>query len=110
MASSLLWCLCAHRAPPPSRSMRQSTSFLEPEAISAFPEEARAAIYQVMSLRRDVRHFQAEIDVDPAALERVLGAAHLAPSVGFSQPWGFIVIRDRRVRERIRESFLKCRD
>src|SRR5262249_40138215 len=32
-----------------------------------------------------------------------------SPSVGFSQPWGFIIVRDRDVRERIRQSFLRCR-
>ncbi len=85
-------------------------TFLEPEAIGAFPEEARRAVYDVMSLRRDIRHFRAGVDVEPAALDRILGAAHLAPSVGFSQPWGFVVVRDREVRDRIRKSFLRCRE
>jgi nicotinate-nucleotide--dimethylbenzimidazole phosphoribosyltransferase len=82
---------------------------LEPEAIARFSDEARRAIYDVIALRRDVRHFVAGEDVDPDTLKRVLGAAHLAPSVGFSQPWGFVVVRDAAVRQRIRESFLTCR-
>jgi nicotinate-nucleotide--dimethylbenzimidazole phosphoribosyltransferase len=89
--------------------MRLPTSFLEPEAIAAFSEDARRAVYDAIALRRDVRHFRAEIDVDPGALDRILAAAHLAPSVGFSQPWGFVLIRDREVRGRIRKSFLECR-
>ena len=84
-------------------------SLLEPEAIAAFPDDARDAVYKVIALRRDVRHFRAD-EVDPAALERILAAAHSAPSVGLSQPWGFIVIRDREPRTRIRESFLRCRE
>jgi nicotinate-nucleotide--dimethylbenzimidazole phosphoribosyltransferase len=48
--------------------------------------------------------------VDDATLDRILGAAHLAPSVGFSQPWGFVVVRDVVIRARIRDSFLRCRE
>ena len=47
-----------------------------------------------------MRHFRPDVDVEPAVVERILGAAHQAPSVGFSQPWGFVVIRDRAVRGR----------
>ena len=89
--------------------MRLPTTFLDPEAIAAFPEEARRAVYEVIALRRDVRHFQAGREVEPEVLERILEAAHRAPSVGLSQPWGFVVLRDRAVRERIRASFLACR-
>jgi nicotinate-nucleotide--dimethylbenzimidazole phosphoribosyltransferase len=48
--------------------------------------------------------------VDPVVLARILEAAHLAPSVGLSQPWGFVVLRDPEIRRRIRESFLRCRE
>jgi nicotinate-nucleotide--dimethylbenzimidazole phosphoribosyltransferase len=85
-------------------------SFLEPEAIAAFPDEARRAVYDVISLRRDIRHFRPEVAIETAALDRILAAAHLAPSVGLSQPWGFVIIRDREVRGRIRTSFLECRE
>ena len=57
-----------------------------------------------------MRHFKANDEVDDDLLVRLLGAAHLAPSVGFSQPWGFVVVRDRAVRERVRASFLRCRE
>ncbi|MGH2901290.1 MAG: 5,6-dimethylbenzimidazole synthase, partial [Solirubrobacteraceae bacterium] len=81
-----------------------------PDAIGAFSDEARRAVYDAIALRRDVRHFRTDADVDDATLERILEAAHRAPSVGLSQPWGFVVVRDREVRERIRESFLGCRE
>ncbi len=81
---------------------------LEPEAVARFSEEARRAVYDVIALRRDVRHFDPERDVDEATLERVLGAAHAAPSVGLSQPWGFVVVRNETTRARVRESFLRC--
>jgi nicotinate-nucleotide--dimethylbenzimidazole phosphoribosyltransferase len=90
--------------------MRLPSTFLDPEAIGVFPEEARQAVYEAIALRRDVRHFRVDSDVDAATLERILEAAHQAPSVGLSQPWGFILVRDRAVRERIRQSFLACRE
>src|SRR5581483_821497 len=75
-----------------------------------FGESARQAIYEVIARRRDIRHFRPDAPVDDATLARILGAAHQAPSVGYSQPWDFVVIRDPERRARIRESFLRCRE
>jgi nicotinate-nucleotide--dimethylbenzimidazole phosphoribosyltransferase len=58
--------------------------------------------YDVVHSRRDVRSgFFPDRPVADAVLLRVLEAAHAAPSVGFSQPWDFLVLRDRAVRERV---------
>jgi len=65
-----------------------------------FKAEEIAAVYRVMALRRDVRHFLPD-PLDEALLTRLLGAAHLAPSVGLMQPWRFLRIRDRALRTRI---------
>jgi nicotinate-nucleotide--dimethylbenzimidazole phosphoribosyltransferase len=60
--------------------------------------------YEVVHGRRDVRTgFLPDEPVSDAALRRVLEAAHAAPSVGFSQPWDFVVVRDRTTRERVAE-------
>ena len=67
----------------------------------AYPEDQRAAVYRVIGERRDVRQGFLPDPVPAAVLGRVLAAAHQAPSVGFSQPWDFIVITDRAQRERI---------
>jgi nicotinate-nucleotide--dimethylbenzimidazole phosphoribosyltransferase len=85
-------------------------NILEPEAIVAFPEDARRAVYDCIALRRDIRHFRPGVAIDDAVLERILFAAHQAPSVGLSQPWGFVVIRDPAARERVHRSFLRCRE
>src|SRR5262245_1606631 len=69
----------------------------------------REALHEVIRKRRDVRSFRAGMTIPDDVLWRVLDAAHHAPSVGYSQPWGFVVIRDIPRRERIRESFLRCR-
>jgi 5,6-dimethylbenzimidazole synthase len=53
-----------------------------------------------MTARRDMRHFSCE-PLEAALLGRLLAAAHLAPSVGLMQPWRFVRIRDRALREGI---------
>src|SRR5580698_9820503 len=65
-----------------------------------FTAEEIAAVYRLMAMRRDIRHFLSD-PLDDALLGRLLGAAHLAPSVGFMQPWRFIRVRDRQLRTRI---------
>lgn len=59
-----------------------------------------AAVYRVIRERRDMRHFRGD-PLDPALLERLLQAAHLAPSVGFMQPWRFIRISDAALRRQL---------
>ena len=73
-------------------------------------QAARDAIYEVISKRRDIRSFLSEAQVSDEVLARILGAAHQAPSVGYSQPWDFVLVRDRAKRGRIRENFLRCRE
>ena len=68
--------------------------------MSDFSELEINAIYRVMCERRDMRHFLPD-PIDEALLERLLGAAHLAPSVGFMQPWRFLRIRDTKLRHSI---------
>ena len=48
-----------------------------------------------------MRHFIADSVVDDDVLQRILNAAHSAPSVGLMQPWRFIQIKDTELRERI---------
>ncbi|MFK0090091.1 5,6-dimethylbenzimidazole synthase [Pseudomonas sp. NPDC090755] len=66
----------------------------------AFTEAERAAVYRAIGERRDMRHF-IQGDVAPELLARLLQAAHQAPSVGLMQPWRFIRITDRNLRQRI---------
>lgn len=60
------------------------------------PPEA-AAFYALAARRRDVRAEFTGEHVDDETLLRVLDAAHRAPSVGMSQPWDFVVVRQRCV-------------
>jgi 5,6-dimethylbenzimidazole synthase len=68
--------------------------------MSDFTDQEIAAIYRVVALRRDMRHFLPD-PLDDTLMERLLRAAHLAPSVGFMQPWRFIRVRDRELRSQI---------
>ncbi|GGU78661.1 5,6-dimethylbenzimidazole synthase [Pseudomonas laurentiana] len=66
----------------------------------AFSADERAAVYRAIAERRDMRHFIGG-KVAPELLARLLQAAHQAPSVGLMQPWRFIRITDRGLRQRI---------
>ncbi len=68
--------------------------------MTDFTEQEIAAIYRVVALRRDMRHFLPD-PLDDALVERLLAAAHLAPSVGFMQPWRFIRVRSPDIRQQI---------
>ena len=72
------------------------------------PAEQREAVYRTIFSRRDVR---AQFLADPVpdeVLARILTAAHYAPSVGFMQPWNFIVIRSPEVKQRMHDQFLQA--
>lgn len=59
----------------------------------AFSQAERDAVYRAIRERRDMRHFRPD-PVPPEVLQRLIWAAHQAPSVGFMQPWRFIRITD----------------
>ena len=75
-----------------------------------FSEPEKRGVYRAIYERRDVRaQFRAE-PIPDAILHRLLDAAHHAGSVGFMQPWNFIVIRDQTIRRRVHEAFLAERE
>lgn len=65
-----------------------------------FSDSEIAAVYRTIRERRDMRHFRPG-PVAPETLARLLEAAHLAPSVGFMQPWRFVRITDVALRAAI---------
>jgi len=67
----------------------------------ALPQPEIDAFYRLIAARRDMRNGFLPDAVSDESLTRVLTAAHQAPSVGLSQPWDFIVVRDRAVRARV---------
>ena len=74
---------------------------------TSFSDIEKEGLYKAIFSRRDVRsHFITDKNIPEAVIFRILNAAHHAPSVGFSQPWNFIVIKDKSVRRQVKESFL----
>jgi len=70
-----------------------------------FSAEEKNGFYKAVFSRRDVRsHFTSE-PIDERILSKILNAAHHAPSVGFSQPWNFILIKDVDTRRNVKDSF-----
>jgi nicotinate-nucleotide--dimethylbenzimidazole phosphoribosyltransferase len=66
-----------------------------------YGEAARETVHRVIAERRDVRRFRQD-PVPDDVLDRVLAAAHRAPSVGLMQPWRLIVIRELDTRMAVR--------
>ena len=71
------------------------------QANADFSEAERDAVYKCIHNRRDVRVAVLPDPVSDEVLARILQAAHHAPSVGFIQPWDFIVVRDQAVKRQV---------
>jgi 5,6-dimethylbenzimidazole synthase len=68
-------------------------------------QEEKEGLYKAIHSRRDVRAQFTSKEIPDDVLLRILDAAHHAPSVGFSQPWNFILIKDPETKRKVRESF-----
>ena len=73
-------------------------------AVDAFSDNERRAIYRAIYSRRDIRHFRDD-PIPAPVLGRIIDAAHHGPSVGFMQPWDFILISDLAVRRQVKVLF-----
>ena len=69
-----------------------------------FADALKRGLYEAIFRRRDIREY-IDAPIPDAVLARVLIAAHHAASVGFTQPWDFIVVRDLGRRRRVKEIF-----
>ena len=61
-------------------------------AADNFTVEDRDALYKIILGRRDIRSFK-NVPIPDEVLSRIMQAAHQGPSVGFMQPWDFIMIK-----------------
>src|ERR687886_1992143 len=76
--------------------------------LYSFSAQEKEGLYKAIFSRRDVRsHFLAGKNIPNDVLLKILNAAHHAPSVGFSQPWNFILIREMHTRQLVKESFIR---
>ncbi len=73
-------------------------------SIEITPTE-RDGLYKTIYNRRDTRGEFLPNPISDEVLQRILNAAHNAPSVGFMQPWDFILVRDQSIRQQIKDAF-----
>lgn len=92
-------------APSPTAAEAPDLRFVD---VAPFSETDRAAVYRAIETRRDVRNQFLPEPLPPALLRRLLEAAHRAPSVGFMQPWNFLLVRDAALRERVHAAFARA--
>ncbi len=69
-----------------------------------FAPEERRGVYHAIYSRRDIRTFQDE-KIPPDVLARIIRAAHHGPSVGFMQPWDFVLVSDTDIRGQVKDLF-----
>jgi 5,6-dimethylbenzimidazole synthase len=82
----------------------------QPNPSAAKPEfEAsfRERLLDLLTWRRDVRHFKRD-SLPEGAIERLIGIACLSPSVGLSEPWRFVLVEDEARRAAVRACFEAC--
>jgi len=72
-----------------------------------FNEGFRATLLELLSWRRDVRRFRPN-PLPAGTFEHLVGLACLAPSVGLSQPWRFVLVESEARRAAIRSCFEQC--
>ena len=83
---------------------KHETLGIMPDEPHRYTDPEIRALWRVLRERRDMRHFIPADEAEPlpaGLVERLVEAAHLAPSVGFMQPWRFIRITNRGLRERL---------
>src|SRR5947209_97458 len=72
-----------------------------------FSDRFQAELEDLFRWRRDVRRFRPD-PLEVGRLEQLVHAASLAPSVGYSQPWRFVLVNEPALRQRVRLNFEEC--
>jgi 5,6-dimethylbenzimidazole synthase len=92
------------------RSSNATTAVGRLPAAPGYPPTERDVVHRVLAERRDVRRGFVNQPIADDVLTRVLESAHRAPSVGLSQPWDFLLIRDIATRRKIHDLATAQRD
>jgi 5,6-dimethylbenzimidazole synthase len=87
--------------------VRPRKNALPGEQPIAFDEAFGARLRELLVWRRDVRHFRRD-QLPAGTLEALIELACLAPSVGLSQPWRFVIVDSQTIRDGIRQVFANC--
>jgi 5,6-dimethylbenzimidazole synthase len=92
-------------SPRLGRQIDDVTAARSPSA--SFDGAFRVQLRELLLWRRDVRRFRSD-PLPDGALEALIELACLAPSVGLSQPWRFVIVNDRAMRRAVRNNFELC--
>lgn len=76
----------------------------------SFSQAEKDGLYKAIFSRRDVRSHFIKKKIPYNLISKILNAAHHAPSVGYSQPWNFILIKDEEIRNQIKNAFISARE
>lgn len=76
----------------------------------SFSQAEKDGLYKAIFSRRDVRSHFIKKKIPYNLIRKILNAAHHAPSVGYSQPWNFILIKDEEIRNQIKNAFISARE
>src|SRR3984885_9180752 len=87
--------------------MRPRENLLIADQPTAFDEAFGAQLRDLLRWRRDVRRFRRD-RLPAGTLENLIELGCLAPSVGLSQPWRFVIVEDQTVRAEVRKVFASC--
>ena len=77
-----------------------------PTDLDSFTLTEKEGLYKAVFSRRDVRSHFIDKKIQDDVLVKILNAAHHAPSVGYSQPWDFILIKNKVTRLKVKNSFI----
>ena len=75
--------------------------------MTGWDDDFRREFVHLLRLRRDVRRFRTD-PLPPGTIERLVELACLAPSVGYSQPWRWVIVETPEARAAIRANFARC--
>jgi 5,6-dimethylbenzimidazole synthase len=78
--------------------------------LDSFTMTEKEGLYKAVFSRRDVRSHFIDKKIPDDVLVKILNAAHHAPSVGFSQPWDFILIKNKTTKLKVKDSFTQERE
>lgn len=95
-------------APAADRSPSSPPPEFDTVAFAPFAAGERDAVHRAIASRRDVRGEFLSDPIAPEVLRRLLEAAHRAPSVGFMQPWNFVVVRSPGRKGRLHAAHLEA--
>jgi 5,6-dimethylbenzimidazole synthase len=87
--------------------MAENKTMQRPVEPPKFSDTFQAELEDLFRWRRDVRRFRPD-PLEAGRLEQLIHSASLAPSVGYSQPWRFVVVNDPGLRQKVRLNFEEC--